>query len=488
LILVIPAYGCGGSGSGERDGGAGSAGTTGSAGTIGVTGTAGASGTAGAGGPGAAGSDAGGSSAAGAGGAAGSSAGGRGGASGSSAGGAGGTAAAGTGGGAGGGQGGTSGNGGSNAPDGGPDGRPPSRDAGPYHPLGMNDVTILAPLPPSGATVVLLRGTDLADDGTAFVPSALFERVTRPVEISSPILRPEALGRLHLIAVRFDLCDRQLPGACPETEDARMRLVFQPMFTDGLAQDAGFHAFYAIRNDEIDGAVAALRELAALAPPQTGMLRVSPALTAANPEAYAAKVRAFVKRYGGETRLIRLTVNAQPEIFAQVRWELRGVEKKAGAFVDIPIFGSTAISESIVSAGNIGFDVTPIADTPAGLRAAITRPMFDAADATKKRELLAALVAVENPMTHTAETAPCVGCHVSTPIVAARAQAISLDPLTLPGRYTSSFDLSTAAGKSAETQVTRALGYLGRNLMISQRVVNETAQTLTEIEQRYPAP
>ena len=53
------------------------------------------------------------------------------------------------------------------------------------------------------------------------------------------------------------------------------------------AQDVGFHAFYTIRNDEIAGAVAALRDLARTAPPQTGMLRVSPALSAANPEPYA---------------------------------------------------------------------------------------------------------------------------------------------------------------------------------------------------------
>ena len=33
------------------------------------------------------------------------------------------------------------------------------------------------------------------------------------------------------------------------------------------------------------------------------MLRVSPALSAANPETYATKLRAFVKRYGGDARL-----------------------------------------------------------------------------------------------------------------------------------------------------------------------------------------
>ena len=63
------------------------------------------------------------------------------------------------------------------------------------------------------------------------------------------------------------------------------------------------------------------------------------------------------------------------------------------------------------------------------------------------------------------------------------------DPPALPGRYTSQFDLSISSGQSAQTMSTlRAPGYLRTQPMISQRVVNETAQVLTEIEARYPPP
>jgi hypothetical protein len=359
----------------------------------------------------------------------------------------------------------------------------------PFYPLDMNDVTILVPLPPSNATPVLLRGTDVADDGTAFVPRAHFDRLAAARELlgSSPVLGAATYDRLHLIAVRFDLCDRHLPGACPEAEDARMRLVFQPLFQDGAAQDAGFHAFYSVRTDEIAGAVAALRDLAMIAPPQNGALRVSPALAAANPGAYATKVRAFVTRYGGATRLVRLTMNAQPEIFAQVRWVFRGVEKNGDAFVDMPMVGAgaTDISESVILS-NDGYDVMPITDTPSGLLGAITKNVFVAANAAKQRDYFAALAAAENPMTHSAETVACVACHVSTFVTNVRATGSSIDPLTFPERYTSKFDLSTAGGKSATSTGIRAFGYLGRQPMISQRVVNDTAQTLAEIEQRYP--
>ena len=297
----------------------------------------------------------------------------------------------------------------------------------------MNDVTILSPLPPSAATPVLLRGSDLADDGTAMVPRALFDRLLQQSDAGPlDVLPSDPYAHLHLIAVRFDLCDRHLPGACPVAEDGRMRLVFQLLFDDGSASDVGFHAFYNIRNDEIAAAVRTLRELAMLAPPQTGMLRVSPALTAANPEPYATKLRAFVKRYGGEARAVRLTMNAQNFRFESLVWVLRGVEKKGDAFVDITIVGATQNAEMVTLTGNPTFVVKPVADTPAGLLGAITQTTFNGADTDTKLAYLAALAAADNPLTHTAETVACVACHVSTVIMNNRAASSRNRPAGAP--------------------------------------------------------
>src|SRR6185369_1952408 len=157
--------------------------------------------------------------------------------------------------------------------------------------------------------------------------------------------------------------------------------------------------------------------------------------------------------------------------------------------VDIPIVGAAQNAEMVTLAGNPTFVVKPVADTPAGLLGAITQTTFNAADTDTKRAYLSALAAADNPLTHTAETVPCVACHVSTVIMNNRAASTAIDPLALPGRYTSRFDLSTAGGVSAQNQNTlRALGYVGNNVLISQRVVNDTAQTLTEIEARFPGP
>ena len=153
------------------------------------------------------------------------------------------------------------------------------------------------------------------------------------------------------------------------------------------------------------------------------------------------------------------------------------------------ILGTTELSQRVVLGGTASYQVVPMIDTPSGLLGAISQAAFDQADATQKRQDLAALVETENPLSQTAETVPCVGCHVSTVVMAARAASAAIDPLTLPGRYTSSFDLSTSGGQSAATpQTLRALGYLRTTALISQRVANDTAQTLTEIDQRFPSP
>jgi hypothetical protein len=362
-----------------------------------------------------------------------------------------------------------------------------------YYPLDMNDVTILAPLPQSIATPVLLRATDLADDGTPLVPRALFDQVVRDRDSTTgqplPLL-DMPYERLQLVAVRFDLCDRHLPGPCPSAEDARMRLVFQPLSgAPPAALDVGFHAFYRIGNDEIPDAVAALRELAMIAPAQSGPLRVSPALSASDPEPYASKLRAFVQRYGGDARIVRLTMNAQNLKTDAITWALQGAEKQGGVFVDMAIVGATDLSQRVALGGSASYAVVPMIDTPSGLLGAISETAFDQADATQRRDFLAALVATENPLSQTAETVPCVGCHVSTAVMATRAGPAAIDPLALAGRYTSTFDLSTAGGESAATpQTLRALGYFHTTVLISQRVANDTAQTLTEIEQRFPPP
>ena len=377
-------------------------------------------------------------------------------------------------------------------------------EAGAWFPLGMNDVTILLPLPSTPTTTVVLRGSDLADDGKVLLPRALFDRLaedTMPVPgapAPPPILGNDAYDRVHLVAVRFDLCDRGQPGPCGEG-DGRLRLVFQPMSDlpgRGFgAEDVGLHAFYVVPAAEIPFAVSLLRELARMqGAALTTTLRPSPALTGPSTEAsaYATKLRALVRRYAGEGRLVRLTLNALPETTSQVLWRLRGLEKHGATFDDMAIAGTSATTLEVRFSGGssgagVGYEVTPAVDTPKGLATLLSETSFSAAPAATKRDLLDVLAAIDNPLEQGADTVPCVACHVSTVLMNRRAAGVAIDPRTLVKSYTSTHDLSVSGGKSAETGLTlRALGWLDTRPMISQRVVNDTAQVLLEIERRFP--
>lgn len=364
----------------------------------------------------------------------------------------------------------------------------PPGDPGEYVALGMNDVTILVPAP-NTASDPLMLASDTMDDGTPLVPRELFERLAlEPVPEAGTMatVNAELYKDLQLVAVRFDLCDRNVPGPCKGDADGRVRLVLQPFQeTRGGFADVGFHAFFSVPFADLASLVKDVRELATIQKePTSSPLEVSPALTAGNAE-YRDALRLLVRRWTGERKLVRLTMNAQPQLLSQVRWAMRGVEKKDGNFVNIAIPGMSGTTQEVITSGATGFESKPLADLPAGiLEAANDRAFGDASDG-RKRELLGVLATADNPNTSAPDTVSCIACHISTSLMKARSTTAGVDPTSVAGRFTSTYDLSIK-GNLADRHVIRALGYIGRDVLISQRVVNDSAQVLQELEARFP--
>lgn len=348
------------------------------------------------------------------------------------------------------------------------------------HPLGMNDITILVPLPEDIDQPVLLRGSDPADDGTPFVPQPLFDRLQKEEgEFSS-----DTYQRLQLVAVRFDLCDHQAPGPCPLTGEASLRLVFQPLHIHG-ADDVGIHAFYSVAETEVVAALRALRELASLRSGPAEPLAPSESLAAGDAE-YTEALRAFVRAYGGEGNLIRLAVNAQFALSAAVTWFFRELERREADFEERSITGMTETTQRVTLEGGAFFRVEPVSDAPPGLARALSSGEFRGSSQAEQNTALEALVAINNPLTHGPDTVACVACHASTVALATRAEDLGIDPSRLPGRYTTSHDVSVAAGMSAMSDRTlRALGWRGTTPLISQRVAHDTALVLEDIARRF---
>jgi hypothetical protein len=348
--------------------------------------------------------------------------------------------------------------------------------------LGPNDVSLLLPLPADPETSATL--SRMSDEG-GLVPRTLFDRL-----VADDILDP--YESFHVVAVRFDLCDRTAPGACPTDSDGRLRVVFQPLAKASpqtIGIDVAFHAFYPIPARELGDVVASLRELRAM----TGTSPDAPLAvnSAVDDAAYATKLRALVTRYAKPASLFRLTLFGQPSIISSIRWVLRGVVRDGSSYVDISIPAIDVTEQQAVLTGaldEISFEILPNADVPTGFAIAPLESTFASASRPQQLAALEALAAVDNPLLETAETLPCVSCHVSTLLLPDRAATVGVEVASLQNTFESTFNLSIDAGISTQRDRSlRNFGWFFGEPAISQRVANETAQVLAEIEARWPS-
>lgn len=340
--------------------------------------------------------------------------------------------------------------------------------------LGLNDVTLLLPLEPLDA------GTPLPPP-EAMIPPFLFERLTT---VPGDVLTE--LRRLRVVAIRFDVCDRAAVGDCADDAPGVFRLVLQPMLSGGATEDVAFHAFYPVPRAEVPRVVDRLRALAALQDAPVGSaLRVAEPFRAN--AAYRAGWAELLAPYVQASRLFRLTLFGQLSMHAALIWVFRGQQRSGTTFVPIRIADIQETGQQVALSGGSSYDVTPVADAPAGFGLAIADTRFRAASSSAQREALEGLAAVDNPLLHTSDTTQCVTCHVSTTVLAQRAADAGVALDSLATRYVATgFDLSPLGEPWLRFRTLRALGYLGTAPLVSQRVVHESANVVQELERRFP--
>ncbi|MFO0598830.1 MAG: hypothetical protein U0228_26220 [Myxococcaceae bacterium] len=342
--------------------------------------------------------------------------------------------------------------------------------------LGLNDVTFLLPL-------------ELLDAGTPFppavtmVPLSVFSRLTEAM----PVVRTEP-SRLRVLGVRFDLCDRSDGAPCQADRDGVLRLVLQPVFGEPAnVEDMTLHAFFPVPRAEVPELVDTLRGLAELQDvPRTAPLQVTTAFSTS--PAFRAGLGALVARYAHAAQMFRMTLFGQETEHAAIVWAFRGEEMQNGQFAPITIPGIAMTSQEVLLFGGDSYMVTPLVDEPAGFARVVMETSFRNSTPAQQLESVRSLLIADNPLSQTASTEQCVTCHVATNVLAVRAADAGIDLGALTERYTApGFDLSVPPS-NLRTRTLRALGYFGSFPILSQRVVNETAHVVEEMEQRLPPP
>lgn len=354
------------------------------------------------------------------------------------------------------------------------------------HALGMNDVSILLPLSDSPGlftTVGKLNGVPGFSGELA--PRAAFAQLAG-TEVYEPF------DVFHIVGIRFDLCDRQDTLPCPTGVDGQLRLVLQPLemppSAPTRAADTALHAFYPIPAASVAFAVNELRALARLGGMQTeSALAVNSAAPPYDtPSEYRDRLRAFVARYAKADKLQLLTLAGEIHSVNPMQWMFRGVQRNGTTFDAFTIPAINATSQRVLLQDT--FSTNPALDAPSGFGVAISDVQYNSAGSASRMVALGALAATQNPTMHGPGGLQCASCHVATRVLALRTDADDIDPATVPNRFTSSRAISISYGVSDEVWSPRAFAWVMVWPAISERVANESAVVLDEIEQRFPVP
>ncbi len=348
--------------------------------------------------------------------------------------------------------------------------------------LGLNDVSVLFPRPTSLEDLGYLRPEDEGARGV-LLPQDVFDTVPGfPVVPRDGI----AYARMRVLSLRFDGC-----GGNGEVCVPQIRLVMQPIATDGTPRDSALHLFYELTDEEIPTLVRELRQLRLLAPEVLDSpLDVHASLLAQGVEgAYGAALRELVLRYAGEQNLVRMTffLRAPP---AQEVWFFGGFDRRDGVMTVMDIVavgrGNQRVIRPILMEG-YQFDVTPNSATPEDGRVLLTSAAADAADEETRRAAMASYVRLENPQAYVPDALPCAGCHMSGFITAEAERRFGLRSADFPDDvFTSRFDLSVRGPSATTPSSLRAFGWFGDEPMIVPRTIHESAHVVEDIESRFP--
>lgn len=348
-------------------------------------------------------------------------------------------------------------------------------------PLGMNDVSVLVPIPESPSAKGALGPTDAGAKGP-LLPQDVYDKIPKFGVTPTQGLD---FARMRAVAIRFDGC---FPGkaGC----EAQIRVVMQPITDAGATLDSALHLFYRLDETELGAVVQELRRLRALAPEvKDAPLTIHAGLSAQGLEgAYGKGLHDLVLKYAGEQNLTRMTffLRAPPK---QEEWFFGGFDREAGQLKALDIVGVGKVNQRVnrpLVPDGYAFELTPSPKVPEDIDALLKTEAAKAATPEARTAALSALARIENPQKYGPDQLSCAGCHVATFVREATRASFGLDAATLPDAFKSTRDLTRTGDSAITASSLRAFGYLDTKPMISNRVVHESAAVVDDLEKRFP--
>jgi hypothetical protein len=383
---------------------------------------------------------------------------------------------------------------GGNQHDGGQSGEGGGGGAGPIPTasLQLNDVSLLFPLPASENELAagLLAASTQGERGQ-LLPESLYQGVG-PIAGSTgdglpgsqPVARYEDL---RIVALRLDPCFASLqPPADGEGCQNQLRLIAQEV-GEGGAEDSALHLFYSVSRQELVDLARDIGQLRERYAPGKRLGKLAPhpvMLEQGLAGGMAEGVRQLVLAHAGLENLTRIT---RMSAIGGPFWDFSGFDVKDGAAVSFAIPTLNGATEQTFDRNFGGVEsvqpeATPASGSPDDFIRLMTVSTATGLSEAERTSSLTSLLRVENPAHHSPDTIDCVTCHIATPTLKLVVEPIlKVELPDVPERFETDAELVDASeleptfeNDESFTNV-HAFSYLGHNVGINQRTVNESA-------------
>ena len=351
------------------------------------------------------------------------------------------------------------------------------------HAFGLNDLSILIPLPKNNEISLMLSPSDSGNNGALLSKSVYNRFFSLVVDRSKEEIWT---NQLKVVAIRIDPCF--IEGTGPLACRRQIRLVWQPIFLDKndySTRDASLHSFYEFSDQEYK---AFLTEWKTWAKTDVNLpLVIHPLLQKESLSGpHWNKLRSLILNFCGVNNLIRMTSmnvmgSAQLWLFSGFDIDSNGVSKEMVI---------ARINETVQSITQSSFDINHFwgALNPAPMEDAQFNLLIEDSMFFKKqnsplevKKAIRSLLTFENPKKTNTGNLDCASCHLANMAhqwTKKNYPDLNWDIEFRENFYTSDFNLqNTTHGKVNPNQF-RILGYFGKEPVISQRVINETSEVL----------
>ncbi|HEY0711769.1 MAG TPA: hypothetical protein VGF45_03790 [Polyangia bacterium] len=359
-----------------------------------------------------------------------------------------------------------------------------STDANLATAVGVNDVSYLFPLPKTVAEINHLLAVDPKRAGATLLNDAMMATALKEgfFVLGGDAFRSE----LRVVGLRLDPCAAVTAVPDQATCRSEVRLVAQPVRDFGgvvSTSDIAMHLLYQVTRADLD---ALLVGLLALKPGNENLsalplgphpLMVKQGLAGA----FTKGVNALILKYVAPAKLVKvatMSISREPD-----EWDFVQFEVRAGNLVAKNIAGLDDASHPsprmFISVGSIpgGRRYSfATADEAIGFpKALLTSTSVQQLSPEALKAAMGRLGDIENPAKSSVEKVDCASCHFG---IEARAfyEGLTKTKTTLsfvppPGQNVVQSVPATGAPGN-----TRAFGYIGQTVSVSQRVINESAR------------